>query len=195
MRVRRLILQTTTSQGTFGKSLAIIRRTSCGRFGLVYEHHAGRRRCRHLPHNLHADGTGRSGNEHFLSGQLLFHGFHVHANLLAREKILYAHFLQLHVLLDFSIEDGRFGSVVHDENLHALADEDVLHLLVGAEVFEPIRGNEDGLDAFLVDNLFQVVVQVVHLQAEEFQILDPVLVGQEAADVEFARPTPPDRAP
>ena len=29
MRVRRLILQTTTSQGTFGKSLAIIRRTSC----------------------------------------------------------------------------------------------------------------------------------------------------------------------
>ena len=159
-----------------------------GRFSLVDEHHLGRLELRHLPHYLHADGACRSGDEHFLAGEETFDGFHVHLDLGARQKVFHAYFPELQVLHflvgEDTVTDTRFLGLVRHENLAACADENVLDLLVLAELICPERAHKDGLNAFSLHDIGNVILQGIDLHAHEAHVFDAVLVGDETLELE-----------
>ena len=72
--------------------------------GLVDEHHRSRLELGHLSHHLTPDRTGRTGDEHALTLQQLFHTLQVDADFLTRQELFDRDLTQLQLtVVDFGI--------------------------------------------------------------------------------------------
>ena len=121
--------------------------------------------------------------------ELLADGFHVHPDLLAREKVLDADLAELEILdLVFAelavLDAGFLGRLAH-EYLAPCADEDVLNFLVFTEFLRAERADENALDALFLDYGRQIFVQSIDRNAHEAHVLDSPFVRNEAAEIEL----------
>ncbi len=68
-----------------------------------------------------------------------------------------------------------------------VGNADILHLLVVTELIYPQGAYQHGLDVFLPDDGLQVIVLGIDLDSQQLHVLDTMLVGNEATDVELKR--------
>ena len=76
---------------------------------------------------------------------------------------------------------------MHNENLDTMAYEDVLKFLVCTEILKPVRADKDRLNVLLNDDIINVILNGIHLQTQEFEVLDALLMGEETADIKLHR--------
>ena len=123
-------------------------------FGLVQKHHLLRFELRHLLHDFQADGTGRTRDKDAFTGKEFPDGLHVHADFRAGQEVFHTHLPQLHTF-NFFVGEGAvfhagFLGLMRHEDLAACSDDDILDLLVLAELVHAERAHENGLNALFL---------------------------------------------
>ena len=68
-----------------------------------------------------------------------------------------------------------------------IGDADILEFLVVLEFTDPQRAYQHGLDAFLPDDGLHVRILGIHLDTQQFHVLDAMLVADEAHNLKAAR--------
>ena len=148
-----------------------------GGFGLVDEHHGCRAEGCDLTHDLAADGASRTGDEDAATLDLVGQGVEVHLYLLAWKKVFDADFLELRGTVGLGVPLGDIGGHV---NLCPRGDYAILELLVAAEVVVPERRDEHRGDLVLLEDVGEVRIGLVHLDAHEMGVVEGRVVRNEA---------------
>ena len=153
------------------------------RLGLVDEHQLRGVVDGNLAHHLAADAAGRTGDHDAAPGELLADGVHVDDNLVARQEVLDADFLQLRCL-DGGVVVVELALALRNVDVDAGLDDLVLQGLVAAEFAQPVGRDDECLDAVLLQPVYEMVVDHADLHAHQHVVVHLLLDGGEALQLE-----------